>query len=223
MASKAAHGDGRRDIFPRHAALALAAAQHGATLTFNLTVPNVVIQKLGSVTLSSSVGTAKLKSETYSKPGAYTFTADVPAEQLSKETVIVDFAIDKSSPPGAAVSANWASSLPPSPWKASDPGLEIPDRKPAVRATPVIFLFWLFQDGLSCWFINDDFAWLGLIRQIDRPGGLLRTLFEPAAQGTIRPWSRRGFFILFETLFGMDDMPFRIMAFFTMGSESPAA
>lgn len=84
-------------------------------------------------------------------------------------------------------------------------------------AAPVIFLFWLFQDGLSCWFINDDFAWLGLIRQIDRPGGLLRTLFEPAAQGTIRPWSERGFFILFETLFGMDDLPFRIMAFFTMG------
>jgi hypothetical protein len=80
----------------------LAAAQHGATLTFNLTVPDVVIQKLGSVTLSSSVGTAKLKSETYSKPGAYTFTADVPAEQLSKETVIVDFALDKALPPGAA-------------------------------------------------------------------------------------------------------------------------
>ena len=86
-------------------------------------------------------------------------------------------------------------------------------------AAPVIFLFWLFQDGLSCWFINDDFAWLGLIRQIDRPGGLLRTLFEPAAQGTIRPWSERGFFLLFEYLFGFDNFPFRLMCFATMAAN----
>jgi hypothetical protein len=84
---------------------------------------------------------------------------------------------------------------------------------------PVVFLFWLFQDGLSCWFLNDDFAWLGLIHQLSRPGGLLRTLFEPAAQGTIRPWSERGFFVLFETLFGMDDLPFRIVAFATMAAN----
>ena len=86
-------------------------------------------------------------------------------------------------------------------------------------AAPVIFLFWLFQDGLSCWFINDDFAWLGLIRQIDRPGGLLRTLFEPAAQGTIRPWSERGFFLLFESLFGLDSLPYRICVFLTIAAD----
>ncbi len=84
---------------------------------------------------------------------------------------------------------------------------------------PVVFLVWLFQDGLRCWFINDDFAWLGLIRQVDSPGSLLRTLFEPAAQGTIRPWSERGFFLLFETVFGMDDLPFRLMAFATMAAN----
>ena len=84
---------------------------------------------------------------------------------------------------------------------------------------PVVFLVWLFQDGLRCWFINDDFAWLGLIRRLDNPGNLLRALFEPAAQGTIRPWSERGFFLLFETLFGMDDLPFRIMAFATMAAN----
>ena len=85
--------------------------------------------------------------------------------------------------------------------------------------TPVAFLIWLFQEGLYCWFIDDDFAWLGLIRQLNRPHGLLRALFEPAAQGTIRPWSERGFFLLFETLFGMDDLPFRIMAFVTMAAN----
>ena len=28
------------------------------------------------------------------------------------------------------------------------------------------FLFWLYSDGLKVWFISDDFAWLGLIREV---------------------------------------------------------
>jgi len=88
-----------------------------------------------------------------------------------------------------------------------------------VWLAPVLFLFWIFQDGFDCWFIDDDFAWLGLIRQLARPHGLLLSLFEPAAQGTIRPWSERGFFLLFETLFGIDNYPFRIAAFATMALD----
>jgi hypothetical protein len=79
----------------------LSAAQHGATLTFGFTIPDVVTQKLGSLALTASVGPAKLKSETYSKPGPYTFTADVPAELLTKDSVTVDFALDKSIPAGS--------------------------------------------------------------------------------------------------------------------------
>jgi len=79
----------------------LSAAQHGATLTFGFTVPDVVTQKLGPVALTASVGATKLKSETYAKPGAYTYTADVPAELLTKDSVTVDFALDKSIPAGA--------------------------------------------------------------------------------------------------------------------------
>lgn len=80
----------------------VASAQRGAVLTLSLTIPDVVIQKLSSVTLSASVGGTKLKSETYSKPGAYTFNADMPADQLGKDTVAVDFALDKSMPAGSA-------------------------------------------------------------------------------------------------------------------------
>jgi hypothetical protein len=78
----------------------LSAAQHGGTLTFGFTVPDVVTQKLGAIELTASVGATKLKSETYSKPGAYTFTADIPAELLTKESVTVDFTLDKSIPAG---------------------------------------------------------------------------------------------------------------------------
>jgi hypothetical protein len=80
----------------------LASAQRGATLTFALTVPDVVIQKLSSVTLTASSGTTKLKSETWSKPGSYTFTADVPPDLLVKEAIAIDFSLDKSISPGSA-------------------------------------------------------------------------------------------------------------------------
>ncbi len=80
----------------------VAAAQRGAALTFSFTIPDVVIQKLSKVTLTASVGGTKLKSETYSKPGSYTLTADIPGDQLGKDTVLVDFALDKSMPAGSA-------------------------------------------------------------------------------------------------------------------------
>jgi hypothetical protein len=84
---------------------------------------------------------------------------------------------------------------------------------------PVFFLFWVFWEGLQCWFIADDFAWLGLLRQYNSLGDLPSILFAPAAQGTIRPWSERGFFLLFESLFGLDDLPFRIAAFTVMSGN----
>jgi hypothetical protein len=81
---------------------------------------------------------------------------------------------------------------------------------------PVVFLFWLYRDGLKTWFVADDFAWLGLIRRVHNFRDLLNVLFTPAAQGTIRPWSERGFFLLFESVFGLDSLPFRICVFLTM-------
>jgi hypothetical protein len=79
----------------------LSAAQRGGTLTFGFTVPDVVTQKLGPVALTASVGATKLKTETYATPGPYTFTADVPAELLTKDSVTVDFTLDKAIPAGA--------------------------------------------------------------------------------------------------------------------------
>src|ERR1700691_5558823 len=84
---------------------------------------------------------------------------------------------------------------------------------------PIVFLFWLYSDGLKTWFMNDDFAWLGLIREVHNLGDLFSALFTPAAQGTIRPWSERGFFLLFESLFGLDSLPFRICVFITMAAD----
>jgi hypothetical protein len=79
----------------------LASARRGGTLTFSFSIPDVVIQKLKSVTLTAAVGAAKLKTATYSKAGDYTLTADIPAELLAKEAVTVDFSLDKSLPAGS--------------------------------------------------------------------------------------------------------------------------
>ena len=109
----------------------------------------------------------------------------------------------------------------PEPARTQSAGQKIPARLQnyALLLAPVAFLFWLYRDGLDVWFMQDDFAWLGLLRQMNNWRDVVRVLFEPAAQGTIRPWSERGFFLLFEYLFGLDNFPFRIMVFLTMTAD----
>ena len=84
----------------------LGAVQRGATLKFAFNVPDVVVQKLGAIKLTASIGSTLLKSEKYSTPGSYTFTADIPPDQLTKETITVDFALDKSLTPGMVENRN---------------------------------------------------------------------------------------------------------------------
>ncbi len=89
-----------------------------------------------------------------------------------------------------------------------------------VLISPILFLLGLYREGLDIWFMQDDFAWLSLLRQANSPSDVFRILFEPAAQGTIRPWSERGFFLLFQYLFGLDNYPFRLMAFATAAADA---
>ena len=67
---------------------------------------------------------------------------------------------------------------------------------------PVAFLVLFYRDGLSTWFVADDFAWLSLLHLARERHDLFHELFAPMAQGTIRPWSERGFFMLLESIFG---------------------
>ncbi len=85
---------------------------------------------------------------------------------------------------------------------------------------PLAFLFWLYREAFHFWFMADDFAWLSLPRLIGIRHDLLRELFAPAAQGTIRPWSERGYFILLESVFGLNPLPFRIAAFATAAADA---
>jgi len=63
-------------------------------------VPDPIIARLKTVSLSATVGGAKLAPETYTQSGEFTYTREVPATVLGGEAVKVDFALDKSLPPG---------------------------------------------------------------------------------------------------------------------------
>jgi hypothetical protein len=95
--------------------------------------------------------------------------------------------------------------------------------KAAVRAAwllaPVFFLGWLYRDAFSTWFLADDFAWLSLLRLYHERHDLLHELFAPMAQGTIRPLSERGYFMVLESLFGLDGLPFHLVAFATAAAD----
>jgi len=93
----------------------------------------------------------------------------------------------------------------------------VPDA--ALWLLPVLFLLWLYREGFHTWFLADDFAWLSLTHLIASRHDLLHELFAPAAQGTIRPWSERGFFIVLESVFGLKPVPFRIVAFATAAAD----
>jgi hypothetical protein len=94
---------------------------------------------------------------------------------------------------------------------------------------PLIYLAWLafsvlapwaaclyvFWPGIRAWFQADDFAWLGLHLHIHSFWDFLRAMFEPKAQGTIRPFSERLFFTGFYWIFGLDALPYRVWVFAT--------
>lgn len=82
-------------------------------------------------------------------------------------------------------------------------------------SVPSLLCLALYWPGLRAWFQQDDFAWLGLGASVHDLRTLLRALFEPMAQGTIRPLSERAFFLTFHGVFGLWATPFRAAVFLT--------
>jgi hypothetical protein len=74
-------------------------ATQGATLDFALSVPQVTIDKLKSVTLSASINGTALAPETYAHEGQYDYKRDIPPNLIQGGAVRVEFHLDKSMPP----------------------------------------------------------------------------------------------------------------------------
>src|ERR1051326_7818166 len=78
---------------------------------------------------------------------------------------------------------------------------------------PILFCILLYWRGIRIWFAQDDFAWLTLRTHVTDFKSFLWAMFAPLAQGTIRPFSERGFFMLFSFFFGMRALPYRLFIF----------
>lgn len=85
-------------------AVALKAPSTGkpATLELHFFLPDTLMAKLGSVTLTASANGVALPGETYAKPGDQVYTRPVPAEATTSDVVRVDFFLDKALAPGQA-------------------------------------------------------------------------------------------------------------------------
>lgn len=74
-------------------------AQRGAILTLAFTVPESVIRKNKTVTLSAAIDGTPLNSVEYKTAGLHVFIADVSGSLLTEQSVKVDFGLDKTMRP----------------------------------------------------------------------------------------------------------------------------
>jgi hypothetical protein len=74
-------------------------AEKGGKLQLKLTVPPVAIEKLKGLALSATANGSALAPESYTQPGAYVYTREVPASALTGESVKIDFQLDRAIPP----------------------------------------------------------------------------------------------------------------------------
>ncbi len=92
-------------------------------------------------------------------------------------------------------------------------------RKTAYWLAPSLLTLVVYWPGLMAWFQKDDFVWLKLLDIARKSEGFRWALFHPMAQGTIRTFSERVFFMCFSALFGIHALPYRCWAFLTFAAS----
>ena len=73
--------------------------QRGATLELKFTIPDVMFNRVGAMTVDAHVNGLDLGPEKYTSAGVYSYRRDVPAAQLGAAAVAIDFSVDKGLPP----------------------------------------------------------------------------------------------------------------------------
>ncbi len=70
-----------------------------AVLRLEFTLPELVLDRFGALTLRAAVNGVALPEETYSEPGEYMYVRRVPAESLTAGAAVVEFELDHALPP----------------------------------------------------------------------------------------------------------------------------
>ena len=73
--------------------------ERGAKLRLQIFISASQLQKLGPMTLCTDAGGYPLDPQTFSVPGPYTYSRDVPASALDTNILPVKFSFDKATPP----------------------------------------------------------------------------------------------------------------------------
>ena len=74
-------------------------ANQDVELSVQLYVPDALIQKYGTITLTAHLGDHLLPPETYKNAGDFTFRRDLRTAWLTPRTIRIDFSLDKALPP----------------------------------------------------------------------------------------------------------------------------
>jgi hypothetical protein len=77
----------------------MGAAQKGARLQLRFTVPEVMYNRVGDMTLDAHVNGLDLGSEKYTKSGEAEYDRDIPATAISGDLISIDFSVDKGLAP----------------------------------------------------------------------------------------------------------------------------
>ncbi len=77
------------------------ASEKGAMLQLKFALPEPVIAKVKSVTITASINGVALPPETFRQTGEFTFSREVPAKNLQGDAVTVEFVLDKFLPSGS--------------------------------------------------------------------------------------------------------------------------
>lgn len=70
------------------------AAQKGAVLALQFSLPDALFERSKTVTVSANVNGASIPVESYTKSPAYSYRKDVPASALAAEAVTAEFAVE---------------------------------------------------------------------------------------------------------------------------------
>jgi hypothetical protein len=124
------------------------------------------------------------------------------------------FHVKQVSQPAAEASEAGPASV-AAPAQPAEVGVGRPESSSLWWLAPPLVCLLAHYHGLGAWFRADDFAWLRLAAGVHGFRGLVAALFDPAAQGAMRPAGQSGFFLACYSLFGLDVLPFHIVIFAT--------
>ncbi len=78
------------------------ARERGARLELKFSIPDVIFEKLGPMTVRCSFNGEALEPETFAEAGEHVYARDIPAAMIGGDAASVEFTTDQSLPPGDA-------------------------------------------------------------------------------------------------------------------------